>query len=336
MTQQLEPIDPRTAKEFYLKDRREEVSKQTLRAHNNRLSFFCDWAEENGLQNLNNLTGRELRRYKIYRSDDVKPVTAKSYLDTLRVFLRFCTSIDAVHPELPDKVQSPEVQKGEGAKTRHIDSEHAREILQYLRKYEYASVRHTIYEILWHTSIRRGALLAVDIDDWNPEERYIQLKHRPEKGTPLKNGKEGERPIAVSGSVATVIEDWIQDQHHGVEDEYGRQPLITSEYGRLHGQTLQKYIYSVTCPCFTGECPHERDPDNCEALERSDTRSKCPSSVAPHDIRRSSITHYLKEGASIDQVSDRSDVSREVLDEHYDQMTSHEKMEQRRDFFETI
>ncbi|MBP1986779.1 tyrosine-type recombinase/integrase [Halolamina salifodinae] len=332
----LEPIEPRTAKEFYLEDRRGEVSKQTHRAHNNRLEYFVSWAEENNITNINDLTGRDLKRYKIHRAEDVKPVTAKSYMDTLRVFLRFCKDIDAVHPELPDKVQSPEVQKGDGAKTRHINADRAREILEHLRKYSYASVKHTVFELLWHTSIRRGTLLSVDVEDWNPDDRYIQIKHRPDTGTPLKNGNEGERPIAINDSVATVINDWITDQRPEVEDEFGRKPLIASQYGRMHGQTIQKYIYELTAPCYTGDCPHDRDPNNCEATENHSAYHKCPSSVAPHDIRRSSITHFLREGASTEQVGDRSDVSADVLEKHYDQMTDAEKMEQRREFFDNI
>jgi hypothetical protein len=35
-------------------------------------------------------------------------------------------------------------------------------------------------------------------------------------------------------------------------------------------------------------------------------------------------------------VGDRADVSTEVLDKHYDQMTQEEKMEQRRDYLKNI
>lgn len=330
----LEPIEPRTALKLYLDDREAELADQTHRTHRTRLGRLCEWCEEERIDNLNDLTGRDIRRYKIELGSNVKETTLKTYLDTLRVFLRLCRDVDAVHPELPNKVPSPDVKRK--CRSRHIDAETAEQILDYLRKYEYASARHMCVELLWHTSIRRGALVSLDLDDWYPHERYLELTHRPETDTPLKNGREGERPVAISEGVATSINDWIADQRPNAIDDHGREPLIAWEYGRIHGQTIQKYVYQVTRPCYYGiECPEGRDPDTCEATEHR-RYSLCPVNIAPHDLRRSSITYYLQEGATVDNVSDRSDVSREILDEHYDQMTKQEKMNQRREFFDHL
>jgi site-specific recombinase XerC len=334
---QLEPIEPDTAVDLYLTERKSELSKQTLRSHRGRLSTFVSWCEEDGIENLNNLSGRDARRYKIWRSDGIKTVTLKTQIDTLRVFLRWGTTIDAVHPDVPDKVQSPTLQAGQNEKTTHIDSDAAEKILAHLRKYEYASLPHVTWEIMWHTGMRRGAAHALDVGDYLPDERYLDLKHRPETETPLKNKYEGERPVAISDAVATVVGDWIESQRPDVTDDHGRAPLLASKYGRAHGQTLQKYVYLWSRPCAIGlECPHGRDPENCEATERRDTAFLCPDSIAPHDVRRSSITHALRQDATVSEVSDRADVSPDVLDKHYDQMTKKEKMEQRRDFFDNL
>ena len=334
---QLDPIEPDTAVELYLTERKSELSKQTLRTHRGRLQTFVGWCEEDGIDNLNDVTGRDTRRYKIWKSESIKNVTLKSYMDTLRVFIRWAVGIDAVDPDLPDKVQSPSLRKGENEKTTHIDTETAKEILTHLRKYEYASLPHVTWEILWHTGMRRGAARALDVDDYNTDEQYLDLKHRPETETPLKNKYEGERPVAISEAVSTVIEDWIDSQRPDVTDDYGRTPLLASEFGRAHGQTLQKYVYMWSRPCVVGkDCPHGREPEDCEATERRDSAHLCPDSIAPHDVRRSSITHALRQDAPVTAVSDRSDVSPDVLDKHYDQMTRKEKMNKRRDFFDNI
>jgi len=206
---QLEPIEPDTAVELYLTERKAEVSKQTLRTHRGRLKHFREWCKEDGIENLNTLSGRDVRRYKIWRSDGITNVTLKGLIDTLRVFLRWAVSIDAVDPELPDKVQSPSLRKGENEKTTHIDTETAEQILRYLRKYEYATLPHVVWELYWSSGMRRGASRALDVSDFDTEERYVDVKHRPETGTPLKNKYEGERPVSLSETVTTVIQDWI-------------------------------------------------------------------------------------------------------------------------------
>ncbi|TMT85810.1 site-specific integrase [Haloterrigena sp. H1] len=337
MEPQLEPIEPDTAVEMYLTDRKNELAKQTLRSHKGRLKPFRIWCEDNGINDLNDLSARDTRRYKIWQSESINNVTLKSYMDTLRVFLRWSADIDAVHPDLPEKVQSPSLRRGENEKTTHIDSETAQDILDYLRKYEYATLSHVVWEILWHTGMRRGAARSLDVSDYQSEDRYLDVCHRPETDTPLKNKYEGERPVAISEAVSTVIDDWVDNQRPDVTDDYGRQPLLATDFGRVHGQTIQKYIYMWSIPCAIGQdCPHGRDPDDCDATVNRNAAHMCPSSIAPHDIRRSAITHALREDAPVTAVSDRSNVSPDVLDKHYDQMTAEEKMDKRRGYFDNI
>lgn len=332
----LEPITPDDALNLYLKDREGELSKQTHRTHNSRLSFFLEWCDEDGLDDLNNLSGRDVRRYRIWRGDSITQVTLKSYMDTLRVFLRWCETINAVPEGLADKVQSPRLGKGENEKTTHIDTETAERIINHLRKYEYGTLPHVIWELLWHTGMRRGAARGLDVDDYHSDESYAEVRHRPDSDTPLKNGNEGERPVALSEGVCTVLDDWIADQRPDVVDDHGREPLLATQHGRIHGQTLQKWIYRWSRPCAIGdECPHDRDPDECDAAGWNGAHS-CPDSIAPHDLRRSSITHALRGEVPKEAVSGRCDVSGDVLDAHYDQMTKQEKMEQRRGFLDNL
>lgn len=201
---ELEPIEPDTAVELYLKDREGELAKQTHRSHDERLGHFVRWCEQNDIANLNDVSGRDVNRYKIWRSEGIKRVTLKTKLDTLRVFLRWAAGIDAVHPDLPDKVQSPTLARGENERESHIDDDTAEEIIGYLRKYEYATLPHVTWEILWHTGMRRGS--AVALDDYNAEEQYLDVAHRPETDTPLKNKHPGERPVWISTAVATVTD----------------------------------------------------------------------------------------------------------------------------------
>jgi integrase len=51
--------------------------------------------------------------------------------------------------------------------------------------------------------------------------------------------------------------------------------------------------------------------------------------VTPHPIRRGYITHLLQTGVPVQVVSDRCNVSPEIIDQHYDVRSEDEKVQQR-------
>ena len=340
MQPDLEPIEPQQVLELYLTDRRGELRESTIRSHRSRLSIFIDWCRETeGINNLNDLTGRTIHRYKVWRraKGDINTVTLKTQIDTVRVFIKWLETIEGCPPDLHAKVKSPSISSDENARTVELHTDEAGQMLSYLSKYEYASCRHVALSLLWHTLMRRGAVRALDLQDYHQDEQYIDVVHRPATGTPLKNGVSGERLVAISDEIAALLNDWINNQRPDVVDEHGRKPLLASVQGRVHVTTIQQYAYMGTRPCHYGaECPHGRDLDTCEAAVERYSASKCPSSVSPHAIRRGSITHWLREDVPQQAVSDRADVSAEVIDAHYDERSKREKMEQRRGFLDNI
>lgn len=48
----------------------------------------------------------------------------------------------------------PTVEQGEGARNRMLEADEAEAILDYLEKYDYASKRHALLTVLWHTGCR--------------------------------------------------------------------------------------------------------------------------------------------------------------------------------------
>ena len=200
-------------------------------------------------------------------------------------------------------------------------------LLDYLSRYHFASIEHVAIALLWQSGMRIGSILAIDLDDVDFDNKSIQVNHRPEGGTPLKNGKSGERPIAITTDLRKLLEEYVENRRHQVEDEYGREPLLTTKRGRIHHNTLRRLVYRVTAPCFRDEdCP------GCNA----DNKRKCPKAVNPHAIRRGSITHFLTEDVPVEIVGDRMNVSRDVLEEHYDQRSDEVKLEQRRGYLNNI
>jgi site-specific recombinase XerD len=335
----LEPLRPQKAVEQYLASRSHDATKSTIQNHRYRLKQFLKWAEEQGFDNMNDLTGRKAEQFKNWRvaECDVNSVTLEQHLRTFRVFVRWCESVDAVEEGVADKILVPRVSQGEKVREEYIDKETAEEIIDYLCRFEWATVSHLIFHILWHTGMRRGALHSLDLSDWHSSDGYLTLRHRPETDTPLKLKEDGERNITVADDrLAQAIDDYVTQNRHDVIDEHGREPLLTSRQGRFQGSTIQRHVYKTTRPCiYAGECPHNRDQSECEATN-TDKYSKCPSNVSPHPVRRGAITAHLNSNVPKEIASERMSVSVDTLEEHYDARSNEEKRQNRRRYLDNI
>jgi site-specific recombinase XerD len=90
------------------------------------------------------------------------------YLSTVRQFVEFCESIDAVVGGTSQKIVLPD--RDRNARTEMLESDNATVILSYLRKYHYASRTHALMALLWHTGIRTGTVRALDVRDSVPHK----------------------------------------------------------------------------------------------------------------------------------------------------------------------
>lgn len=324
----LEPIEPGMAQDLFLEHKSTDCTESTVQNHRYRLNPFVRWCGDECIDNLNELSGRDLQRYRLWRKEDgnLNKLSLRMQMSTLRVFLKWAGSVEAVPQNLYDKVMVPRVRPEERQREETLDADDAESILEYLSTYEYASKEHALFALLWQTGIRIGSAHSLDVDDVCLDENYVQLVHRPEEGTTLKNGKGGERPVALQPAVSKVLADYVRMHRKDVTDDHSRDPLFTTAHGRMHSNTMRRLTYRVTAPCYRGDdCP------DCVEGE-----SKCPEAVSPHAIRRGSITHFLSSDVPVDVVSDRMNVSRGVLDEHYDKRSEEVKMEQRRGYLDNI
>lgn len=324
---ELDPLEPDRAQELYLKQM--DASKKTVQAHKYRLNPLVRWCDENDIDNLNELTGRDLQEYRLWRQDDadLKKITLTQQMSTIRVFIKWCGSMEAVPADLYEKVMVPRVRPEEERSEEMLEAETAEAIREHLMRYHYASFEQTVFVLLWETGMRLGGAHSLDLEDIDIENRRLELVYRPERGTELKNGGAGERPIAITESFAEILQEFIENTRQDITDEYGREPLFTTSHGRLCRNSIRRAVYRVTAPCFRNEpCP--------ECTGRDE--NKCPEAVSPHPIRRGSITHFLTKDIPTEIVSDRMNVSRDILDKHYDRRSEEVKLEQRRGYLDNI
>jgi site-specific recombinase XerD len=352
---ELDPLAPKAGAEMYLADR-DDLRDETSSAHYYRLKQFWEWCDDQNISNLNDLTGRDLHRYKVYRSTerDLSVSTVRGDLFTLRAYLEFCEVIDAVESGLNAKVEPliPSLSSDEGVSDESIEANRVEAILEHLGRFEYASRRHTMVKLAWHMGCRLGALRAIDLRDFYPDPEpsdfpdlseaevpkgpFIALRHRADTDTPLKNGLDGERPVNISEEVVELVKNYVAVKRVETTDENGRKPLFTTAQGRISRSAVRSAFYVMTQPCFLGGgCPHGRDVEDCEALEVGG-ESLCPSSRAPHAVRTGAITHMRSLGSPAEDVSERVNATEEVIEKHYDKRTAQRRMNQRRSNLEDI
>lgn len=193
--------------------------------------------------------------------------------------------MDGVEWDFSGKVLSPSITPEQNTRHETLEAETAEKVLNHLEKYEDATVEHVTVPLISCTMMRIGGVHALDVDGYHSDDQYVEVRHRSEGGTPIKNDDAGERLVALSGRACDRLDDWIADQRPDVTDGAGREPPLTTLQGPASKPTLRLYVYKWPQPCrYTGDCPQDRDPMDCEARPRNHS-SKCPSSLNPYAIR---------------------------------------------------
>lgn len=332
MSDNLQPLAPEEGVERFLDHREMRRSQSTVYNDRTRLKHFLEWCREYGVDDLNDLTGRDLAAFVAWRRSDVKAITVQKQLGSIRQALRWWADIEAVEEGLAEKVHAPEIPDGSEAKDVHLKAGRAQDILDTLNRHYYANEHHALLALLWRSGMRRSAAHSIDVGDLQPDDHAVELRHRPDEGTQLKNDEDGERWVYLGPLWFQILDDHLDHpDRRDVTDDYGREPLFTTRYGRTSPGTLSDWVNRATHPCEYGPCPHDRDPDGCPARGKEAITSQCPSARSPHAVRRGSITHHLNSKTPPPTVSERMDVSLEVLYKHYDARNHREKMNVRKD-----
>ncbi|WP_336037438.1 tyrosine-type recombinase/integrase [Halobacterium yunchengense] len=332
----LKPTPPADAKNRYLKDKKHSVTRKTLYNYDTTLTQFCEWLHEEGIDDLRDLDSDHLQQFREKRLTNVATITARNDMVTVRGFIEFCETIQAVPRGLAELVRIPATNVEDEICDDVLTREEANAILDHLGKFEYASDRHVIFLILWKTGMRLSGLRALDVDDFDEARPALEIRHRPSTGTPLKKKEKGERDVLVSRETGEIIVDYIENQRPDVRDEYGREPLIATEHGRRARTTIQRLVYTATRPChYTNDCPFDEDPETCEAATWNGA-SQCPGSVSPHALRRGYVTAARNAGQPKDVTGERVNMTGRVLDKHYDKGSHDEKAKRRQDHLRDI
>jgi site-specific recombinase XerD len=270
-------LTPRDAWLRYIDRRRSESSEASLSTYYYRLKQFVEWAEAEGIESVSEFDGWTFESYETTRSgDDLAPSTLKGEMQTIKNWIEYLERIEAVDQGLAEKVHVPTVPAGEESDETQLLPADAIELLETFRETPAlrATRRHALLEVLWFTGARAGGVRGLDLRDYSSDEEYLDFVHRPETGTPLKNSLDGQRPVGLPRAVCDVLDEYVSSNRYDSHDEHDRQPLFSTQYGRMSRSTLRSDCYMATFPCHVGPCPHGKDPRSCEYLARHHS-SKC-------------------------------------------------------------
>lgn len=316
---------------FFAK-RQADSTDRTLRSYRSRLTRFEDWTAEQDIQRMGDLDPWHIDQYDLSRrEDDLAPTTIKGNLTTLRVFLKYARDIGAVDDAVVEAVSVPSLDPHQEKSSKRLNADDARDALSFFRGSQayFGVPMHASLEVTWHTGARMSGLRALDLGDYDSEDRSLSFKHRPQTGTGLKNKLEGERLVGLSADVCSALDAYIARERSDKRDDNGREPLFAGRQGRASFSTLRAWSYQASQPCLWTECPHGKRRPTCEWTERTHA-SKCPSSRSPHAVRTGSITWQLNQGMDIERVAVRVNAAPSTIRRYYDAATDREEFEERR------
>jgi len=326
----------REAVRRYLRRRSPDSTESSLHGWEYRLKLWVEWCESVGIESVGELTGYDMDEYYEIRAADVAPATLESEMWTLKMLCRFLEDIEAVEDGLAESVRIPDLDAEDRSDDTKLHTDDAHALLNYYRSSDddFGTRKHALLELLWVTGARQGGIRALDMRDFYPSDQYVEFRHRPQSGTPLKNKRGGERPVGLPAETVQVLNHYIRHHRHDVRDDHGRQPLMASTRGRPGTNTIRVWSYLATLPCIHSDCPHGRDPDVCEWTKYAHV-SKCPSSRSPHQVRTGTVTYLLNQGWPPEDVAERvnSDVS--TIEDHYDKADPEERLRRLRERMES-
>jgi site-specific recombinase XerD len=321
----------RKARRDFLSSKRNNLKDSSVRAYDSITNDLIEYLESKDIHQIGGIDGYIISQWKAKRKDvdEVSPATLKNNVKHIRVFIRWCESVEMIEEGTADKINVPNISEQAERSDDIVEPEQIRKILDHLEMYEYASRLHAFVALIWHTGCRISALISLDVQDFRPRKGILKVRDRRQDGTALKNGKKSERNITLSDDVVAVLNDYLNGRRIESVDDHNRDPLFTTNNGRMQRQVAYRAFVAISRPCEYGDCPHNRTEQNCEAAQEKKKAYDCPSSGSLHTIRRGAITYHLNNGWPLEKVSERCDVGVPVLKKHYD-TRSHEDERQGR------
>lgn len=182
-------LSPSEAVDRWLTKLRAQLSDGTVSTYYYRLKLFVEWAEDQGIKSMQEISGWDIESYELHRREqNPTTVSLNNEFGTLKNWLEYLARIEVIDEDLPDKVEAPEVPKHEQSSDTKLDQDAAAALLAEYRDNPqlFGTRNHVLLELVWHTGARANGIVALDVQDMRETdagERYLAFVNRPETGT---------------------------------------------------------------------------------------------------------------------------------------------------------
>jgi len=270
-------------------------------------------------------------------ADDYARATVQSKQKQARRWVKWLESQGFVEMGLHLAIEPLELSDQEQTSSKILEPAQINGYLAYYRNSpKWRGTRqHAILEVIAHVGARRSGIRALDVEDWDSENRKLAFLNRSERGTRLKGGDSHQRIVVLSEVPAQVVDEYLEKYRMVKNDQHGREPLFSSRQGRPTKSTITNWMYAATQPCIMQKCPHSKERHSCKWTKQTKA-SQCPSSSSPHPIRRGSITWQLNIGRKIEDVAARAATTPGVIRRYYDRPNLDAELRRRITKFDNI
>jgi len=329
--------DEATLQELYERflSRRQDRSPTTYSQYKRTIPTFITFAEANGSDSPRDLTTGLVDEYvDRLQATHEADATVLTYTKNVRSWLHWLSKRGRCRESIYRILDQDELGLSPTARDEALPADEATIILSRLQQQRRGSLMHALIELLWNAGPRIGGIHSLDRQDFDPASNEIRLRNRPERGTRLKNGDtddgtagDGERNIILDDRTVTALQLYLQYERPDVTDEFDREPLFATQFGRASRSTLRRKIYEATSCRWV---PNSNSTNSCDGNCNPDS-NVCPSSYYPHAIRRGAIVNHLSGGLPPHIASERFDVSVPTIKRHYDPRSKRRRRKDRAD-----
>lgn len=248
----------------------QDVSETTRHNYSKSLVRFLTWLKDN---DISEPTREDIIRYKEYlKSEGLRPGSVNTYLVGVRSFFSWAEGMK-MYPNIASSIKGYKIRKS--FKKDALSYEQVEELLDSIDNTTIKGLRDlALINLIIHTSLRRGAVVRLDIGDIRQEGEdrllYYQGKGRVEKD---------EYKVITDKGIYDPIRNYLNERPYIKKEN----PLFVSHSNRDNGDRLT--------PRSISRIVKSRLRD----IGINNPRLSC------HSLRHTSITLDMKAGGSLEE-----------------------------------